>query len=103
MTGCYLTTLPRQFMRGMADFEPDFASAHFLPRETVLPPPRLLRMVWPKLDHWLDAYFERPGATEQVEQNLAAGAFLELLEKLRMVFLQASIIIFYLIIIANYD
>lgn len=90
MTGCYLTTLLRQFMRGMADFEPDFASSHFLPCETVLPPSSLLHKVWPELDCWLDAYLERPGITEKVEQNLAAGAFLKLLDKLRMVLLQAS-------------
>lgn len=88
MLGCYLTTLPRQFMRGMADFEPDFPSSHFLPRETVLPPPSLLKKVWPTLDHWKDAYHKLPGTTEVVEENLASGAFLELLAKLRVVFLQ---------------
>ncbi len=36
MTGRYLATLPRQFMREMADFESDFSSSHFLPRETIL-------------------------------------------------------------------
>ena len=90
MTGCYLTTLPRQFMRGMADFKPDFASSYFLPRETVLPPLSLLRKVWPELDMWQDAYYKRPGTTELVEENLAAGAFLQLLQKLRIVFLQVS-------------
>src|SRR5437667_6232488 len=35
MTGCYLTELPRQFMRGMANFEPDYASSYFVPRETM--------------------------------------------------------------------
>lgn len=90
MTGCYLTTLPRQFMRGIADFEPDFASSHFLPRKTMFPPFSLLCKVWLELDCWLDAYFERPGTTENVEQNLAAGVFLELLDELRMVLLQVS-------------
>ena len=90
MTGCYLTTFPRQFIRGMADFEPDFASSHFVPRENVLLPSLLLRRVWPGLDRWLDTYLERLGTTEKVEQNLAAGAFLELLDKLRMVLLQVS-------------
>ena len=50
MTGYYLTDLPRQFMRGMADFEPDYASNYFIPRETVKPPASLYRQVWPQLD-----------------------------------------------------
>ena len=47
MTGYYLTDLPRQFMRGIADFEPDYASNYFVPRETVKPPLTLRRRVWP--------------------------------------------------------
>ena len=45
MTGYYLTDLPRQFMRGVADFEPDYASNYFVPRETVRPPSSLRRRV----------------------------------------------------------
>jgi len=33
MTGCYLTTLPFEFMRGQADFEPAYASSYFLARD----------------------------------------------------------------------
>jgi hypothetical protein len=90
MTGCYLTSLPREFMRGVADFDPDYPSSYFLPRATVEPPASLLRRVWPELDRWREAHLELPGATEKVEPNLAAGAFLELLDKLRVVFLQVS-------------
>ncbi|EED13539.1 hypothetical protein TSTA_097950 [Talaromyces stipitatus ATCC 10500] len=43
MTDCYLTTLPRSFMRGIADFDPDWSSSYYLPRETVCPPPVLLK------------------------------------------------------------
>src|SRR5258706_596512 len=95
MTGCYLTDLPRQFMRGMADFDPDYASSYFVPRETVEPPPSLRRQVWPQLDRWRDAHLDLPGATEVVDLNLAAGGFLELLNKLRDVFLQVIILIIY--------
>jgi hypothetical protein len=52
MTGCYLTDLLRQFMRGMADIEPDYASNYFVPRETVKSPPSLCRRVWPQLGRW---------------------------------------------------
>jgi hypothetical protein len=93
MTGCYLTDLPRQFMRGMADFEPDYASNYFVPRETVQPPPSLRRRVWPQLDRWREAHLDLPGASEAVEPNLAAGGFLELLDKLRDVFLQDSVFV----------
>jgi hypothetical protein len=47
MTGCYLTTLPRQFMRGAADFSPDYESSYFIAREEVKPPQSLLSQVWP--------------------------------------------------------
>jgi len=91
MTGCYLITLPRAFIRGIADFDPEWASSYFLPRETIQPPPLLLRRVWPDLDRWQTAHLERPDATEKVEPNLAAGGFLELLQRLRAVFLQVRI------------
>jgi hypothetical protein len=48
--GYYLTTLPRAFMRGIADFDPKYASSYFLPRETVAPLALLLSRVWPDLD-----------------------------------------------------
>jgi hypothetical protein len=91
MTGCYLTTLPRAFMRGIADFDPEYASSYFLPRETVAPPAQLLSRVWPDLDRWQAAHLGRADATEQVEPNLAAGGFLELLQRLRTVFLQVRV------------
>jgi hypothetical protein len=64
MTGCYLTTLPRAFMRGIADFDPEYASNYFLPRETVAPPALLLGRVWPDLDRWQATHLGRADATE---------------------------------------
>ncbi|EED11539.1 hypothetical protein TSTA_008350 [Talaromyces stipitatus ATCC 10500] len=92
MTGCYLTTLPRSFMRGIADFDPDWSSNYYLPRAAVCPPPALLNRVWPDLDTWQAAHLERIDATERVEPNVAAGGFLELLQRLRTVFLQDSVL-----------
>jgi hypothetical protein len=92
MTGCYLTTLPRAFMRGIADFDPEWPTSYFLPREAVAPPATLLCQVWPDLDRWHAAHLEQAGAIEQVEPNLAAGGFLELLQRLRSVFLQDSVL-----------
>jgi hypothetical protein len=77
----------------MADFEPDYASNCFVPRETVKPPPSLCRRVWPQLDRWRAAHLDQPSASEVVEPNLAAGGFLELLDKLCDVFLQDSVFI----------
>jgi hypothetical protein len=78
-------------MRDIADFDPEWASSYFLPRETIQPPPLLLGQVWPDVDRWQAAHLERPDASEQVEPNLAAGGFLELLQRLRAVFLQVYI------------
>jgi hypothetical protein len=78
-------------MRAQAGFDPLYRGSYFVPRATVKPSPSLLRCVWPDLDVWADAHFERPAAREKVAVNRAAGAFLELLEKLREVFLQVSI------------
>jgi len=93
MIGCYLTTLPRAFMRGVADFDPDYAGSYFLPRETCIPPPSLLRRVWPDLDRWLAAHQGLSDATEVVDTNRAARNFLELLARLRVVFLQVEVIL----------
>ncbi len=90
MTGCYLTTLLRQFMRGAADFSPDYESSYFLPREEVKPSSKLLRQVWPQLDKWRNAHLGLENNSPSVEPNIAAGGFLTLLEKLREVFLQVS-------------
>jgi hypothetical protein len=89
MTGCYLTTLPFEFMRGQADFELAYASNYFLAQD-IQPPERLRRRVWPDLDRWRAAHLELPEVIEKVEPNLAAGGFLELLDRLRDVFLQVS-------------
>ena len=87
MTGCYLTTLPREFMRGVADFDPDYRGSYFLPRACIDPPCLLLEKVWPAADGWHAAHLQLPNASEKLEPNLAGGAFLELLLKLRTVFL----------------
>lgn len=83
LTGCYLTSLPREFMRATADFDPDWPGAYYIPRATVVPPPSLAAAVWPEVDS-RRARLE----SKEVEQNKAAGAFLELLDWLRLVLLQ---------------
>ena len=51
MTGCYLTTLPQVFMRGIADFDLEWALSYFLPQDTIQPPLLLLSQIWPELNH----------------------------------------------------
>jgi hypothetical protein len=90
MTGCYLTSLPFEFMRAVADFDPEWSGSYIVPRATVRPPVVLLVQVWPQLDKWKEAH-SSPFSDLGVEQNMAAGAFLELLEWLREVLLQDAV------------
>lgn len=90
MTGCYLNTLPREFMRGVADFDPDYPGCYFVPRGSVIPPPSLRERVWPRLNHWLAVYSKHPNATETVGPSMATEAVLEAIDHLRDVFLQVS-------------
>lgn len=89
MTGCYLTSLPMEYLRAVADFEPDWAGSYFVPRSTVAPPACLVAQVWPELDRW-KADYVTPAASG-VEESVATGAFLELLDWLRLVLLQDSV------------
>lgn len=82
----------------MADFEPDFVSSYFLCREIVLSLFSLFCKVWLEFDCWLNAYLKRPGTTKKIEQNLAAKAFLKLLDKLRIVLRQAIKSIFIILL-----
>lgn len=85
-------------MWGAADFEPDDASSYFLARESVAPPSSLRQMVWPDLDRWRRAHLVSrvEGEGGAVEPNMVAGAFLELLDKLRDVFLQVTMRLYHL-------
>ncbi|KJZ68994.1 hypothetical protein HIM_11610 [Hirsutella minnesotensis 3608] len=90
MAGCYLTSLPFEFMRAVADFDPEWSGSYFVPRAAVRPPVVLLVKVWPQLDKWKEAH-SSPLPDFGVEQNMAAGAFLELMEWLREVLLQDAV------------
>ena len=81
MTSCYITTLPFEFMRAAADFEPAWAGSYHVPRATVRPEPWLRSQIWPQLDGW--------GSFEADDK--ATGAFIELLHWLRDVLLQDAV------------
>lgn len=93
MTGCYLTSLPFEFMRAVADFDPDWSGSYYVPRSHVEPSAYLLSKVWPQLDEWRRAFEAPDDTTIPVQQNKAAGAFLELLAWLREVVLQDAAVI----------
>ena len=79
----YLTSLPRRFMRGMAGFQPEHGGAYFIARAQVEPPSELVLLIFSKLNHWL----------QQPTDDIATKQFLKLLNYLRVVFLQDSVIL----------
>ena len=72
-----MTNLLLEFMRSLANFEPAFAWSYFLARDV---PASGETLRWPYLDRWRAAHLGLSEATKKVEPNLAAGAFLELLD-----------------------
>jgi hypothetical protein len=117
LTNCYLTHLPRKFIRSMAGFSPSAQGSFYLPRAKVLPPRSLEQAVWPFIDEWLawfDSYTGDKAKDNKQQQlgrepvdytaddgddgaiadreDLAAQGFLRLLQQLRIVLLQDSVI-----------
>ncbi|KAK4248923.1 hypothetical protein C7999DRAFT_39914 [Corynascus novoguineensis] len=88
MTSCYLTSLPFEFMRSIADFDPDWSESYFPPPDTIKPLFALRTRVWPSLNEW--KYIHDTGASSG-EANMAAGAFLVLLDWFRDVLLQDAV------------
>jgi len=86
MNGCYLNSLPRQFMRAMAG-HPIQMGCFEIPRAGVAPPDELLSMIWPGLDAWKGRFGPRVGQVD----DLAAMGFTNLLFYLREVILQDSV------------
>lgn len=111
LSKCYLTQLPRKFLRGMAGFSPSIPGNFYLPRAKVQPPRSLEQALWPWVDEWLawfdsnleadDTDDDTAEGEEEYEsyydddddtQDLAAQGFLRLLQQLRIILLQDSVI-----------
>ena len=105
MTNCYLNSIARPFVRGMAGFEPNKTGNYFLPRAKVDPPETLVRAVWPWVDQWLAWVSSRSNAddvpyaslpplddSQSDQSDLAAQGFLRLLKTLRTILLQDSVL-----------
>ncbi|KAN0079726.1 Transcriptional activator of glycolytic enzymes domain containing protein [Elaphomyces granulatus] len=78
----------RRLVRIKIDFEPAFSSSYVLPGSRRPASGESSTAGLAILGSLAAAHLELPEATERVESNLAAGAFLELLDRLRDVLLQ---------------
>jgi hypothetical protein len=97
----YLTSLPLDFVRSMAGFHHAGQGDYYLPRAKIVPPPTLVRRIWPWVDEWLawlngegvmPQNAESDSTAEEDRDDLAAQGFLRLLDHLRTIILQDSII-----------
>jgi hypothetical protein len=86
MENCYLTSLPREAIRTLAGFPPSQGS-FFLHRSAIDPPLALKQMIFPAVEQTLQHI-----KTGEYQQSLAAKGFLELLDRLRTVILQDSVL-----------
>ncbi len=86
MLGCYLNSLPREFMRKMAG-HPTQAGCFEIRRAQATPPTVLSSLIWPELDMWKDRFGPNSGQIN----DLAAAGFTDLLFHLREVILQDSV------------
>jgi hypothetical protein len=66
-----------------AGYDADWKGTYDLPRGRITPPLSVIGQVWPELDEWGQKLRDAP-----MEQDKATGAFLELLDWLRIVLLQ---------------
>ncbi|KAF1334759.1 Short-chain dehydrogenase, partial [Globisporangium splendens] len=86
MEGCYLTTLPRKAMRALAGF-PTKGGSYWLPRAKITPSEALRSMVYLDLENAESQLKNHP------TKEIAGGAFVKMLQDLRVVFLQDSVIL----------
>ena len=82
MHGCYLNSLPREFMRVIAG-HPAYMGCFEIPWASVVPLDELLLMIWPDLDMWKGRFSPEHGWI----QDLAVMGFIDLLFSLCLVIL----------------
>ncbi|KAG2215455.1 hypothetical protein INT45_014291, partial [Circinella minor] len=88
LTTAYLTNLPHELLRTLAGF-PTEHGYFYLSRANVQPPEGLCKKIFKFIDYWRQKLDE--GNVEQV--SCAADMFLKLLDRLRVVFLQDSVLL----------
>ena len=88
MVSCYLVCLPVKAVKALAGFSAEREGDYFLSRASVNPPDALKKKVFLQIDEWKKRFDDK---TDIADEDLAARNFLELLEHLRVVFLQVHI------------
>lgn len=91
LTVCYLTNIPREFMRTMAGFAVQ-GGHYYLPRAEKQPPESLVKDVFPFVDKW-QARIRKGKIKENATSISSAVMFLKLLDQLRRIFLQDSVLL----------
>lgn len=84
--GNYNSSLPIQAMKGLAGFDPLSRYDYFLSRAEVVPSEDLQKMIFPKVDYWINKFKNK----DRVQDDKAGPKFLKLLKHLRIVFLQVK-------------
>jgi hypothetical protein len=103
MSNAYLSHIPRKFVRAAAGFPSSGRGDYFIPRAQVLPPDSLVRKIWPWVDEWIIWFQQNENNVRDDDQlqeqnegdrnDLAGKAFLRLLDYLRTVLLQDSVLL----------
>ncbi len=92
LSQCYLSNLPRKFVRATAGFDPSLPGTYYLPRAAVKPPESLVRSLWPWVDEWVAWYEQELGEATDDRRDIAGQSFLRLLRLLRPILLQDSVL-----------
>ncbi|CEG83888.1 hypothetical protein RMATCC62417_17754 [Rhizopus microsporus] len=88
MVGCYISSLLVETIKSLAGFPPHQGN-YFLSRAVVIPLKDLQVLIFPDIEFWKDMFDNNDG----VQEDIAGPNFLGLLAQLRVVFLQASVIL----------
>jgi hypothetical protein len=92
LSQCYLSNLPRKFVRATAGFDPSLQGSYYLPRAGIQPPESLIRDLWPWVDEWAEWYERGLGDPTDDRRDIAGQGFLRLLKLLRPILLQDSVL-----------
>ena len=84
--GAYAREVPRKALRALADFPKDTRNTYFLSRGMIKPPISLQRQIFPKVEEYQQKFRDKI-----IPSEVTAIAFLNLLEWLRIVFLQDAV------------
>ena len=93
LSQCYLSNVPRKFVRAAAGFDPSLQGSYYLPRAAVQPPESLVHDIWPWVDDWMEWYELGLGGETDDHCDIAGEGFLRLLNLLRTILLQDSVLL----------